>query len=92
MKRIELSVLEKLDYESGEKLLLDSGYIQNESAECEGIDCDYILDAYFTLFDEDDEEVDTKSFVQKFNKNSNESNDDKSDDFLLSQSWQDVGN
>lgn len=90
MKKVELNALEKLSYEQGEKLLLKNGYIQNNCAKCEGADCDYILDTYFTLFGENDEEADIKSFVQKFNKNDDILNDDGSGDFLLNEEWQNV--
>lgn len=90
MKKVELNKLEGLNYEEGKKLLLNNGYVQNNSGRSDGVDCDYILDTYFTLFDETNEETDVKSFVQKFNKNDEILNDDGSGDFLLSEEWANV--
>lgn len=87
MRKIELRNLKGLNYEEGSNLLLSSGYLQNDSACSDGADCDYILDTYFILFDDDGDEIDVKSFVQKFNKNEDALNDDKSGDILLSERW-----
>lgn len=89
-KKIDLSNLRGLSYEEGRKILLDGGYVQNDSGRSCGNDCDYILDTYFTLFDENGVEIDIKSFVQKFNKNDDVLNDDGSGDFLLSEEWEDT--
>ena len=43
MKKVELNKLEGLNYEEGKKLLLNNGYVQNNSGRSDGVDCDYIL-------------------------------------------------
>lgn len=87
MRTVKLKELENKNFEEGEKILLKAGYVQQDSARDDGVDCDYIFDTYFKLFDDDDEEVDVKSFVQHMNVNSDPLNDDGSEDFVVRELW-----
>lgn len=67
------------------KILLEAGYVQDVVK-----DCDYILDTYFTLYNEEDEEIDVKSFAQHMKIDNSPMNDDGSSDIVLSEEWQQV--
>lgn len=88
MRKIELKKLERLSFEEGEKILLEAGYRATESSESESTIADYMLDSYFVLSDEDGEELDRKSFVQHFNRNTDPANDDGSSDFVIKENWE----
>ncbi len=91
MRVVELRELENKNYEEGEKILLEAGYNQNDSGkDTECNDCDYAVDIYFTLFDENDDEIDIKSFTTYCNYNNTETNDDGSEDFIVKKGWEQV--
>ena len=80
--------LQNLSFNEGEKILLAAGYKATESEESDSTIADYIIDFYYTLFDEEGETLDIKSFVQHKNKNSNEYNDDGGMDFVVKEGWE----
>ena len=91
MNKININELTEKTYDEGKEILLNAGYVQNDSAQDDNATgCDYILDTYFTLYDEEGEEIDAKSFVQHLNKNNDESNDDGSADIVVKEGWAQV--
>jgi hypothetical protein len=62
MKKIDIEELKKLNFDKGEKLLLDSGYVQNDAATTDGEE--YLEDTYFTLY-ENGNEADVISYTEK---------------------------
>lgn len=88
MRKINVEELKGLNYEDGEKLLLANGYKQTQQAiDDEVNECDYIVDTYFTLYDEDEHTI---SFIQYMNKNEEPANDDGSSDFVVREYWDEV--
>jgi hypothetical protein len=61
-RKINFNELEKLNYEEGKKLLLESGYIQDHDAVDEHEDYD-INDEYYTLYDDEGNETHVLSYV-----------------------------
>jgi len=91
MRKVSLEELAGMSFDDGSKVLLESGYVQTDSAkDDDAIDCDYISDTYFKLFDDEDNEVDIKSFVQHMKKNMDEGNDDGGLDVVLSEGWEQI--
>lgn len=91
MRFVELKELENKNCEEGEKILLEAGYEQNDAvkdSECNN--CDYVVDIYYTLFDESNDPVDIKSFVTYYNYNHSETNDDGSEDFIVKAFWNEM--
>ena len=58
MKKVNFKQLEKMNYEEGSALLESLGYILAESGETESNISEWVRDAYFKLYNEDDEEID----------------------------------
>lgn len=91
MTKVNVEELKKLNYEEGKKLLLANGYVQTDTGISEDApSCDYISDEYFTLFDEDGEELHIVSYSQYMNKNDDPSNDDGSADIVVKEGWEEV--
>lgn len=86
--KVELNTLKNLNFKEGGKVLLEAGYSQAETMKSDSTIADYLLDSYFTLSDEDGEELDRKSFVQHLNKNEDPDNDDGSSDFVVKEGWE----
>ena len=70
-EKISLKRLVGLSQEDGEKLLLAAGYIQDNTY-CDDEDCiegqRYHDDTYYSLYDEDGQEIDTKSWTTTYEK------------------------
>lgn len=91
MQKANVEELKKLNYQDGVNLLTELGYVQNDTGITEEVpSCDYIIDTYFILFDEDDEELHKVSYSQYMNKNNEPSNDDGNSDFVVKEEWQEV--
>lgn len=85
------SLIRDFDYEQGKKILENLGYIQDCSAEdSQNECCDYVLDTYFNLYDEDGDVIHTVSFVEYYNKNDDVTNDDGSMDYLVKSYWTEI--
>jgi len=67
MKKINLEELKKMNFEYGEKTLMSLGYYCSGSGETESNISDYAVDTYYTLEDEDGNEIDIISFSQFLN-------------------------
>lgn len=94
---IAIEELQKLNYEDGKQLLVANGYLELDDAGYEegAPSCDYILDYYFTLFGEEDEdgnmeELHKVSYAKYMNKNDDPKNDDGSEDFIVKQGWEEA--
>lgn len=87
---VPIEELEGLGFEEGEKILLAAGYRRRDLAKSESTIADYLTDIYFILYNEDDEELDKKSFVQHWNINDDPLNDDGTNDFLVKEFWSQV--
>lgn len=93
---VSIEELQKLNYEDGKQLLLANGYAEMDPGrEEEAPSCDYILDNYFTLYGEEDEdgnveELHNVSYSEYRNRNDDPQNDDGSDDFVVKEGWEEV--
>ena len=86
-EKISLKRLVGLSQEDGEKLLLAAGYIQDNTY-CDDEDCiegqryhDY---TYYSLYDEDGQEIDTKSWTTTYEKAAEIEDDIRNDKFIES--------
>lgn len=68
MGKVDIEVLEKLNYEEGAELLTAAGYVESDgaTADASGL-ADFVRDNYWKLYDEDGETVDIVSWVEYFN-------------------------
>lgn len=88
IRKVELEELEGLSFEEGKKILLEAGYYEYPSdTEDESNIADYSTDEYFRLDDNEDNEIDLKSFVRHWNRNNDPFNDDGSADFIIKEYW-----
>ena len=76
-EKISLKRLVGLSQEDGEKLLLAAGYIQDNTY------CDDD-DTYYSLYDEDGQEIDTKSWTTTYEKAAEIEDDIRNDKFIES--------
>jgi len=58
MKKIEIKKIKNMSFGEGKKVLEAAGYFESDSGRTESNISDYVEDIYFSLFDEDDEEID----------------------------------
>lgn len=68
MKKVDIGELKKLDYEEGVKLLESLGYYKSdvsEDGECPK--ADVLESTYFTLLDENDNEIDKITYENFYN-------------------------
>lgn len=88
MKKVDIEELKKLSFEEGENLLKSLGYCNNDGCAVEDNPpfVDYIEDCYYTLYDEEDEEIDTVSYVRLFNKNLEDP--EGLSDFVVKEGWE----
>ena len=77
-EKISLKRLVGLSQEDGEKLLLAAGYIQDNTY------CDDHDDTYYSLYDEDGQEIDTKSWTTTYEKAAEIEDDIRNDKFIES--------
>ena len=66
---IDIKKLKIMNYEDGKTYLEQNGYVQNDSAS--SIDTtisDRVEDIYFTLYDENDQELDVISYCMFYNE------------------------
>lgn len=86
-EKISLKRLVGLSQEDGEKLLLAAGYIQDNTY-CDDEDCiegqRYHDDTYYSLYDEDGQEIDTKSWTTAYEKAAEIEDDIRNDKFIES--------
>ena len=88
-KQVDIEELKKLNFEEGEKLLKSLGYCNNNCAVDDNPpSVDYIEDCYYTLYDEEDEEIDTVSYVKLCNKNPEDP--EGLSDFVIKEGWKRV--
>ena len=71
--KVNIKDLENLSFEEGKKLLENLGYINNklQSQNTEKLKngiSDYVSDQYFSLYDEENIELDTVSFETYYNR------------------------
>lgn len=74
---IDMNKLHNMSFEEGKIYLKENGYVQNDSAS--SIDTtisDRVEDTYFTLYDENDQEVDVISYYMFYNQISNREDED----------------
>lgn len=65
MKKINIEELKKLNYIEGEELLAANGYVKGDVCKYHIVqNTEYYEDTYFTLFDENENDVHTVSFYQ----------------------------
>lgn len=89
VKKVDIEELKKLNFEEGEKLLKSLGYCNNDCAvDDTPPSVDYIEDCYYTLYDEEDEEIDTVSYVRFCNKNPEDP--EGLSDFVIKEGWERV--
>ena len=62
MEKVKFEELKGLDYEEGKQLLENFGYIGGNTGSTESNISDYVEDEYFTLYDDDGEEIDIISW------------------------------
>lgn len=88
-KKVDIEELKKLSFEEGEKLLKSLGYCNNDcTVDDNPPSVDYIEDCYYTLYDEEDEEIDTVSYVRFCNKN--QEDPEGLSDFVIKEGWKRV--
>lgn len=68
MKKVDIEVLKKLNYEEGAELLTAAGYVESDgtTADASGL-ADFVRDEYWRLYDEDGETADTVTWTEYFN-------------------------
>ena len=67
MKKVNFDELKSLNFEDGEKLLKQLGYCESDSGRSEATISDYVLDRYFKLYDNENNELDIISYAQYCN-------------------------
>ena len=83
---IDINKLHKMTFEEGKIYLEQNGYIQNDSANSTDTTIsDRVEDIYFTLYDEDGQEVDVISYYMFYNQIGNREDEDKE---IISEDWQ----
>lgn len=82
---IDMNKLHNMSFEEGKIYLKENGYVQNDSAS--SIDTtisDKVEDTYFTLYDENDHEVDVISYCMFYNQIGNREDEDIE---IISEGW-----
>lgn len=83
---IDMNKLHNMSFEEGKIYLKENGYVQNDSVS--SIDTtisDRVEDTYFTLYDEDDQEVDVISYCMFYNQIGNREDEDIE---IISEGWE----
>lgn len=83
---IDMNKLHNMSFEEGKIYLKENRYVQNDSAS--SIDTtisDRVEDIYFTLYDEDDQEVDVVSYCMFYNQIGNRENEGIE---IISEGWE----
>ena len=83
---INMNKLHNMTFEEGKIYLERNGYVQNDSASSTDTTIsDRVEDTYFTLYDEDDQEVDVISYCMFYNQISN-----REDEYIeiISEGWE----
>ena len=83
---IDMNKLHNMSYEEGKVYLERNGYIQSDSASSTDTTIsDRVEDIYFTLYDEDNQEVDVISYCMFYNQISNREDEDIE---IISEGWE----
>lgn len=83
---IDMNKLHNMSFEEGKIYLERNGYIQSDSANSTDTTIsDRVEDIYFTLYDEDDQEVDVISYCMFYNEIGNRENEDIK---IISEGWE----
>ena len=83
---INMNKLHNMTFEEGKIYLERNGYIQNDSANnTDTTISDRVEDIYFTLYDEDDQEVDVVSYYMFYNQIGNREDEDIE---IISEGWE----
>lgn len=83
---INMNKLHNMTFEEGKIYLERNGYIQNDSANSTDTTIsDRVEDIYFTLYDEDGQEVDVISYYMFYNQIGNREDEDIE---IISEGWQ----
>ncbi|WP_368291317.1 hypothetical protein [Coprococcus sp. RTP21281st1_F1_RTP21281_210402] len=83
---INMNKLHNMTFEEGKIYLERNGYIQNDSANSTDTTIsDRVEDIYFTLYDEDGQEVDVISYYMFYNQIGNREDEDIE---IISEDWQ----
>ncbi len=85
MRKVDFEQLKTMNYEEGEALLNELGYILTESGETESNISEWARDNYFKLFDDDDEEIDCISYEMYGNGQDGEDEEVE----IIKQGWSD---
>lgn len=83
---IDMNKLHNMSFEEGEIYLKENGYVQNDSAS--SIDTtisDRVEDIYFTLYDENDQELGVISYCMFYNQIGNREDEDIE---IIFEGWQ----
>jgi hypothetical protein len=83
---IDMNKLCNMSFEEGKIYLKENGYVQNDSAS--SIDTtisDRVEDIYFTLYDENDQELDVISYCMFYNQIGNREDEDIE---IIFEGWQ----
>lgn len=83
---IDMNKLHNMSYEEGKVYLERNGYIQSDSASSTDTTIsDRVEDIYFTLYDEDDQEIDMISYYMFYNEVGDRENEDIE---IISEGWE----
>ena len=83
---INMNKLHNMTFEEGKIYLERNGYVQSDSASSTDTTIsDRVEDIYFTLYDEDDQEVDVISYCMFYNQISNREDEDIE---IISEGWE----
>lgn len=83
---IDMNKLKIMNYEDGKMYLEQNGYVQNDSANSTDTTIsDRVKDIYFTLYDEDGQEVDVISYYMFYNQIGNREDEDIE---IISEGWE----
>lgn len=83
---IDMNKLHNMSFEEGKIYLERNGYVQSDSvSSTDTTISDRVEDTYFTLYDEDDQEVDVFSYCMFYNQISNREDEDIE---IISEGWE----
>lgn len=83
---IDMNKLHNMSFEEGKIYLKENGYVQNDSiSSIDTTISDRVEDTYFTLYDEDDQEVDVISYCMFYNQIGNREDEDIE---IISEGWE----
>lgn len=85
--KADMTKLKKMNYDEGEKYLMELGYKNDDSAiDKDAPTCDYIVDYRFTNY----EEKHRVEYTQFCNYNNDPANYDGSKDYVINEYWDEV--